>query len=137
MSIDAITFVKSLPSGRVYRPARALALIIAENTFNDSGACRVGQAVLCADADLPERTLRRYLSRLEADGVIAREVRGRRNGGRLPDSIVLVGFLDWLSHVRPDAAKIKPASRWPVPTKTPVPTPYLRISIIEIMGWGR
>lgn len=109
MSTDAITYIKTLPSGHVYRPARALVLIVAENTFNDTGACHVGQRVLCADADLPERTVRRYLARLESDGIIVRESRGRKHGGRLNDSITLVGFREWLASVRHNAAKTKPA----------------------------
>jgi hypothetical protein len=120
MSIEAIAYVKSLPSGRIYRPARALVIVIAENTFNNTGECRVGQQVLCVDADISERTLRRYLQRVETAGVIARRPRGRKNGGRLTDAITLVGFMEWLAAVKSIgiepaklAGSVKPASTWP------------------------
>ncbi len=109
MSIDAIAYVKTLPPGAVYRPARALLFVIAENTFNDTGECRVGQRVLVAEADIPERTLRRYLHRLESDGMIARRLRARAGGGRLPDCLTLCGFLAWLKATRPERAGSKPA----------------------------
>lgn len=103
-----MSYVKTYPPGSVYRPARALLFVIAENTFNDTGECRVGQQVLSEEADVSERTLRRYLDRLVADSIVARRRRPTAGGGRLADALTLCGFVEWLRANRPDRAGRKP-----------------------------
>lgn len=103
MSVDAMTYAKTL---RVGPRMKGLLLVIAKNTFNDTGTCKVGQEVLSRETEIPERTLRRYLAELEHLQAIKRRrvgVPGR--GGRLHDEIHLTGFLDWLR----DHRQIKPA----------------------------
>jgi hypothetical protein len=148
MSIDAITYAKTLD---VDNPmSRLLLFIIAENTFNDTGECKVGQSVLAYETRAHERTVRRHLDKLGDEKVINVKVRPRAEGGRLNDAIELVGFLDWLRQTRtkpepdnlagsePQAEPDKnaepdnpePDNRWPVPNKdnspvlnSPVPSP--------------
>lgn len=105
MSIDAITYAKTLD---VDNPmSRLLLFIIAENTFNDSGLCRVGQQVLAHDCRASERTVRTHLKKLDKATAIAIKAQPLPGGGRAPDTIELVGFLDWLRAVRgkPEPAK--------------------------------
>lgn len=49
----------------------------------------VGQARLAAETELGERTVRRLLAELEADGLIRREVRYGSTRGRTSDRIVI------------------------------------------------
>lgn len=98
MSIEAMTYVKQLD---VANPtSRMLLLIIAENTFNDSGVCRVGQAVLSHETRVPERTLRDHLRRLRREGVITIERSKDENGQMQHAAIGLVGFADFLASIR-------------------------------------
>lgn len=130
VSIEALTYAKSV---RVYKPARAVWLVIAENTFNDSCVCRVGQQVLADESDTPERTLRTHLARLQRDGHIRRTPKYGVGGGRRHDDIEIVGFREWLADHRLDAAAraagskpakaagIKPATRLPLHTGNLLP----------------
>ncbi len=99
MSTDAIAFVKTLD---VDNPISLLLLIfVAENTFNDSGLCRVGQEILAEDTRRSPKTVRTHLKKLEKSGVVAIKPQPRPGGGRNNDAIELVGFLDWLNKNRP------------------------------------
>lgn len=94
MSLDAISYSKRIAAPS---PAAKLVLfIIAENTFNDSGMCRVGQRVLCEDTGLSESSVRRHLWSLERCGAIRIHIQPGCGAGRRPDAIELVGFLEWL-----------------------------------------
>jgi hypothetical protein len=98
MSIEAISFAKSLD---VKEPvSRLLLLIIGENTFNDTGLCKVGQKVLIDETRTSERTVRRHLRELVDKGVIKMHPKFKGNGTRDVDAIELLGFLDWLPATR-------------------------------------
>lgn len=106
MSIEAITFVKTL---RVANPrARLLLGSIAENTFNDSGLCRVTQEVLCYDTTMPERTVRYHLRKLEQDGLIVVTRRRGKLGQHQNNDLEIVGFKDWLGAIR---GRVSPPAR--------------------------
>jgi hypothetical protein len=103
LSVDAIAFVKTLD---VDNPmSRLLLFIVGENTFNDSGLCRVGQAVLCDETRASERTVRNHIKKLAKAKVLAVHKQARAGGGRDVDAIELVGFTNWLKENR----KSKPA----------------------------
>lgn len=95
MSLDAISYSKRIAAPS---PAAKLVLfIIAENTFNDSGMCRVGQKVLADDTGMTDRSIRTHLGELARLNIIKIHIQPGTGTGRLPDAIELVGFLEWLS----------------------------------------
>lgn len=95
MSIEAITYVKGLPA-ELTSPELLLLIVIGENTFNDTGRCVVGQAVLIDDTRMSERSVRRHLTGLEQRGLVKVEARYLADGGRDTDAILISGFPDWL-----------------------------------------
>jgi hypothetical protein len=98
VSIDAIAYVKTLP---VSEPtSRLLMWSIAENTYNDTFRCKVGNLVLAEEVGVHERTIMRRLKELEDGGLITRHPNHRSNGRR-PDAIEIVGFEAWLMANRP------------------------------------
>jgi DNA-binding transcriptional ArsR family regulator len=101
MSIEALAFAKITDLGAAESPAaRLLFYVIAENTFNDSLMCRVGQAELVYQTRGAMRTMQRHLSALVNAGIITVSRSGGVGAGRLPDAITIVGFGDWLAHER-------------------------------------
>lgn len=98
MSVDAMSYVKSIEWD--HRASWSLLLVIAENTFNDTGICRVGQSILAEESRSSERTVRNNLRILAEGEIIKITPCGDPNGGRLPDEIFLIGFLEWLSETR-------------------------------------
>lgn len=93
-----MSYVKSIEWD--HRASWSLLLVIAENTFNDTGVCRVGQSILAEESRSSERTVRNNLRVLEKGKVIEITPCGDPKGGRSPDEILLVGFLEWLSETR-------------------------------------
>lgn len=103
MSIDAITYAKTLD---VDNPmSRLLLFIIAENTFNDTGLCKVGQQVLARETRASERTVREHIAKLKGAKVIGTKAQPKEHGGRSFDAIELIGFIEWLESVRSKPAK--------------------------------
>lgn len=95
MSIEALAYAKQFDLGaEECAQARLLLYVIAENTFNDTFVCRLCQDQLAYEAgQVSERTVRRYLERLEGARVIIRRERWKSNGGgKLPDDIRIRGF---------------------------------------------
>lgn len=100
MSIAAINYAQRIRVGDF--GAKLLFITIAENTFNDSGLCRVGQTVLMNSCEMSKSTLWRKLNVLQALGLIRVHVRPGSGSGRLTDAIELVGFLDWYTDSQPN-----------------------------------
>jgi hypothetical protein len=101
MSIEAISYVKSLDLGDCEcSSARLLLYVIAENTFNDTGLCKVGKAELAYQARVSKSTVQRQAEKLDSAGFIKVMVRAGNGGGRMPDEILLVGFLEKLARDR-------------------------------------
>ena len=95
MSVEAIAYVKSLDL-RECEKARLLLFIIAENTFNDTFVCVIGQRQLAYEARACERTVRRQIDELVAARILIRKPRyPEKSGGRLPDALRIVGFKRW------------------------------------------
>lgn len=105
MSIEAIAFVKTLD---VDNPtSRLLLFIIGENTFNDSGLCKVGQSILVEETKSSERTVRRHIAELVEKNVLKPHPQFKEGFGREPDAIELLGFRDWYAATRsPQPAKL-------------------------------
>lgn len=87
MSIEAMNAVRSHRVGSANR--KALLYVLADYAAAD-WSTYVGQARLAAETELGERTVRRILAELEADGLIRRERRYQTTRGRTSDRIVLV-----------------------------------------------
>lgn len=99
MSIEALAYAKLLDLGTAESAqARLLVYVIAENTFNDTFICRLGQAQLAYEAGrVHERTIRRHLDTLEAAKIIVRpRRRSRDSDGQLKEVPVRIrGFKRW------------------------------------------
>lgn len=93
MSLQAINYAMTQPVEET--GARLLLFIIAHHVHWETGVMFVTQAQLAEEIRASERSVRRWLDVLEADGYIARkECRGDQ-GRRLPDEIELIGYLEW------------------------------------------
>jgi hypothetical protein len=99
MSIQAIAYVQELTVGDY--AAKLLLYVIAENTYNDSGLSKVGQAVLMRQCEMSESTLRRKLNLLKALGLVRTHVQAGSGTGRHKDAVELVGFLDHMAGRQP------------------------------------
>jgi hypothetical protein len=112
VSIDAITYAKTLD---VDNPmSRLLLFIIAENTFNDTGLCRVGQAVLADETRASIRTVQRHVEKLKNEKVLRLRAQSKEGGGRDFDALELIGFLSWLKRARsPESEPAKSAGSPP------------------------
>jgi hypothetical protein len=112
MSIEAITFVKLLDLGERESPcARLLMQTIAENLFNDSGLCRVGQAELALQTRVSIRTVARHLKALAfGHAVVVIHPQYSADMGRTADAIEIVGFKPWLAECREKSSKKVPAN---------------------------
>lgn len=76
---------------QVGSPTRKLLLLVLADYADEAWSCFPGQATLAAETELSERSVRRQLAELEADGFITRTERRRDNGYRTSDRIVLCG----------------------------------------------
>ena len=106
MSVEALAFAKLTDLGKAESAAiRLLFYVVAENTFNDSGLCKVGQEELCYQTRAPLRSTQRRLKSLAGAGIITVDRRSRSDRtGRLPDAIKIIGFKEWLSKEREESA---------------------------------
>lgn len=84
--------------------------VIAMHVNVETGCTYAGIKTLMREARVKsDRTMRNYVAKLEAKGLIRRQRRHRKDGSRSTDNIELVGFRDWyLAHLRvaDPAAKI-------------------------------
>jgi hypothetical protein len=98
MSIEAITYAKTLKG---MKPGERLTLfIIAENTFNDTGKCKIGNAELAYQTGSGLRSVVRYIQALAAGGFIKISKQPRATGGSSFAHMELVGFVEWLAGIR-------------------------------------
>lgn len=105
MSVEALAFAKLTDLDDAEGPsARLLFYVIAENTFNDTGLCKVGKAELAYQMRASASTVQRQAQALEAAGKIKVRIRAGEGVGRKPDEIELLGFKKWLSSQRATAA---------------------------------
>jgi hypothetical protein len=80
--------------------SRLLLFIIAENTFNDTGLCRVGQKVLADETRASIRTVQDHIKKLKDAKVLRPRPQPKEGGGREFDALELIGFLRWLKRSR-------------------------------------
>lgn len=88
--------------------AQLILLAIARHANWDTGKCWPGQEILARMAKCSERTVRRYLEKMTADGLIRVEERRGEHGQRLADMITLVGYEEWITAIRAGGAVAKP-----------------------------
>jgi hypothetical protein len=84
MSIPAINLARRLPPGIVSRGARHQLLLLADHADAEF-CCWPGQQRLADDQDVSLDTVQRRNGELERVGLITRERRGRKDGGRRSD----------------------------------------------------
>lgn len=88
MSTDAISWAKRVTVGSA---TKKLVLLLLCDYADEAWSCFPGQQKLAAAAELGERTVRRALAELEADGWISREARRRTDGSRTSDRFYISG----------------------------------------------
>lgn len=86
MSIQAVAWAISR---RVGSPTGKALLICLANYANEKGECWPSQTTIAREAELGERATRDWLQKLEAQGLITRTRRNRRDGSRTSDLIQL------------------------------------------------
>jgi hypothetical protein len=99
MSIEAMTYVKTVDLGKA-ELARLTLMIIAENTYNDSGLCRIGKAELAFQVRRSAATVKRHCRLLVKHKHIRVLIKPGNGGGREKDEISIVGFLEWVARLR-------------------------------------
>jgi hypothetical protein len=82
MSIQAVAWAISQ---RVGSPTGKALLICLANYANEKGECWPSQTTIAREAELGERATRDWLQKLEAQGLITRTRRNRRDGSRTSD----------------------------------------------------
>jgi hypothetical protein len=97
MSLQAMTFAMTRDLDEV--GPRLVLLILAHHINNETHRTFVGQKLICKEARVSERSLRRYLETLEGAGYIKRHERRREDGSRATDEIELLGFEAWLKAI--------------------------------------
>lgn len=112
MSIKALKFIKTLAkSATPYQSDRMVLRIIAEYTFDDSGACRIGQQAIADEAGLSIRTVRTSIQRMIENNTISRERgAGKHGGGRKMDTLAIVGFKCQQAEPSPAKRRHEPAT---------------------------
>lgn len=80
--------------------AQLILLAIARNADWNTGICETSQSTLSQMAKCCDRTIRRYLSKMEQDGLISREERRDERGYVKCDRLTLVGYSEWVSTIR-------------------------------------
>lgn len=101
---ETLTFADLQDAGNAQ--AQLVLYAIARHANWDTGRCWPGQTVLARMAKCSERTLRTYLKKLEADGLIRVEERRDEHGARQSDLITLVGYDVWIKALR-DGGKVE------------------------------
>lgn len=86
MSIQAIAWAIEQKTGS---PAGKVVLMCLANYAGEHGECWPSQATIAAETELSERSVRDWLLRLEAAGLLVREHRQRADGSRKSDMIRL------------------------------------------------
>lgn len=101
MSVEALAYAKMTELGDAEGfSSRLLFYIIAENTYNDSGLCRLGKGELATQMRCNPSTITRQCAALESVGIIKVHPRSEGARGRLPDDIEILGFRAWLINGR-------------------------------------
>jgi hypothetical protein len=100
------TFVDLQDAGNAQ--AQLILQAIARHADWDTGSCYPSQTALARMAKCNERTIRRYLSKLESDGLIVREERRKDNGAQMSDLITLNGYAEWIIALREGGKVAKP-----------------------------
>ena len=88
--------------------AQLVLYAIARHANWNTGRCWPGQDALATMAKCHVRTVRRYLEKLRADGLITIEERRDENGHRQSDLITLVGYQEWVTALRNGGKVDKP-----------------------------
>ena len=101
---ETLTFVDLHDAGNAQ--AQLVLYAIARHANWDTGRCWPGQTVLARMSKCSERTLRTYLKKLEADGLIKIDERRDEHGARQSDLITLVGYETWIKALR-DGGKVE------------------------------
>lgn len=87
MTAESVAWAKRTAFGS---PTKKLVMLVVADACDAEWSCFPGQATLARQTELGERTVRRLLAELEADGWLRRERRQRANGSRTSDRIYLV-----------------------------------------------
>jgi hypothetical protein len=103
---ETLTYVDLHDAGNAQ--AQLVLYAIARHANWDTGRCWPGQTVLARMAKCSERTLRTYLKKLEADGLIKIDERRDEHGARQSDLITLVGYEMWIKSLREGGKIEKP-----------------------------
>lgn len=93
MSMQAINYAMTMPVGEP--GPRLLLFVIAHHVNWKDGLMYVSQAELAKEVCSSERSVRRWLEYLQAEGYIVRSERRDDRGHRLPDEIELLGYIEW------------------------------------------
>ena len=101
---ETLTYVDLHDAGNAQ--AQLVLYAIARHANWDTGRCWPGQTVLARMSKCSERTLRTYLKKLEADGLIKIDERRDEHGARQSDMITLVGYEVWIKALR-DGGKVE------------------------------
>ena len=97
----AYTFAATKDTGNI--ALQMTLYVIAMHVNVETGKTFASIKTLMAEARVKsDRTMRNYLSELEAAGFIKREKRTRKDGGNSTDNIELCGFLEWFRATFPD-----------------------------------
>jgi hypothetical protein len=88
--------------------AQLVLYAIARHANWNTGRCWPGQDALATMAKCHVRTVRRYLDKLQADGLISIEERRDENGHRQSDLITLIGYQEWVTALRNGGKVDKP-----------------------------
>jgi hypothetical protein len=87
MSLDALTWAVRTRFGS---PSRKAVMIVLANYADEDWSCFPGQALIAAGTEMTDRSIRRILTDLEAEGWIARTRRHRSDGSRTSDRYTLL-----------------------------------------------
>lgn len=86
MSVQGIHWAQDMRGVCPYK--KALLYALGERHHKDQNIVVADQVMLAADAGMTDRTVRKYLRELEADGLVSRRVVGRAGGGRVTHYIL-------------------------------------------------
>lgn len=100
------TFVDLQDAGNAQ--AQLILQAIARHADWDDGSCYPSQTALARMAKCDERTIRRYLRKLQDDGLITCEERRKTNGAQQSNLITLKGYAEWIKALREGGNVSKP-----------------------------
>lgn len=103
---ETLTFADLQDAGNAQ--AQLVLYAIARHANWNTGRCYPGQDALATMAKCHVRTVRRYLDKLKADGLISIEERRDDNGHRQSDLITLIGYQEWVAALRNGGKVDKP-----------------------------